>query len=71
MTRETPSSSTICRARCASDVRGVEHDLAKRWKDPAFPSSFPHFNTEEYWNRETRDLEEQLARCEEIALRGY
>ena len=45
--------------------------IAKRWKDPAFPAAFPHFNTEEYWNRETRDLEEQLARAEEIALRGY
>jgi Ser/Thr protein kinase RdoA (MazF antagonist) len=45
--------------------------IARRWKDPAFPSAFPHFNTEEYWNRETRDLEEQLARAEEIALRGY
>ncbi len=31
--------------------------IARRWKDPAFPSAFPHFGTAEYWERETRDLE--------------
>lgn len=41
--------------------------IAKRWKDPAFPQSFPHFNTEQYWARETADLEEQLERCEQAA----
>ncbi len=35
--------------------------IARRWEDPAFPSAFPHFGTEEYWENETRDLEEQLA----------
>lgn len=44
--------------------------IAKRWHDPAFPKSFPHFNTEEYWARETRDLEEQLVRCEQAALQS-
>jgi Ser/Thr protein kinase RdoA (MazF antagonist) len=34
--------------------------VARRWKDPAFPRSFPHFNTEEYWEKETIDLENQL-----------
>jgi len=34
--------------------------IARRWKDPAFPSAFPHFGTGEYWENETRDLEEQL-----------
>lgn len=34
--------------------------IARRWKDPAFPAQFPHFNTEEYWQRETLDLEEQV-----------
>lgn len=41
--------------------------VAKRWHDPAFPPSFPHFNTDEYWMRETTDLEDQLRRCEERA----
>jgi len=36
--------------------------IAKRWADPAFPDAFPHFGTEEYWQNETRDLEEQLER---------
>lgn len=35
--------------------------LARRWHDPAFPAAWPHFGTEEYWRRETEDLEELLA----------
>jgi len=35
--------------------------IARRWQDPAFPSAFPHFGTEEYWVKELNDLEEQLA----------
>jgi hypothetical protein len=35
--------------------------LARRWHDPAFPVAWPHFGTEEYWRRETEDLEELLA----------
>ncbi|HXO22726.1 MAG TPA: serine/threonine protein kinase, partial [Thermoanaerobaculia bacterium] len=34
---------------------------ARRWHDPAFPAAWPHFGTDEYWERETDDLEEQLA----------
>ncbi len=36
--------------------------IARRQDDPAFPDAFPHFGSEEYWERETRDLEEQLER---------
>ena len=36
--------------------------IARRWGDPVFPDAFPHFGTEEYWDRETRDLEEQAER---------
>ena len=43
--------------------------IARRWQDPAFPEAFPHFNTEQYWEKETVDLEEQLLRCEERAAR--
>lgn len=35
--------------------------LARRWHDPAFPAAWPHFGTPDYWQRETDDLEEQLA----------
>jgi len=35
--------------------------LARRWHDPAFPAAWPHFGTDEYWERETADLEEQVA----------
>jgi Ser/Thr protein kinase RdoA (MazF antagonist) len=38
--------------------------IARRWEDPAFPATFPHFGSEDYWERETRDLEEQLERIE-------
>ena len=34
--------------------------LARRWHDPAFRAGWPHFGTVEYWEGETRDLEEQL-----------
>jgi Ser/Thr protein kinase RdoA (MazF antagonist) len=36
--------------------------IARRWEDPAFPEAFPHFGTAEYWENETRDLEEQVDR---------
>jgi Ser/Thr protein kinase RdoA (MazF antagonist) len=35
--------------------------LARRWHDPAFPVAWPQFGSLEYWQRETDDLEEQLA----------
>ena len=40
--------------------------IARRWEDRAFPAAFPHFGTVEYWENETRDLEELAARI----LRG-
>ena len=36
--------------------------IAKRWRDRAFPAAFPHFGTPEYWENETRDLEEHVGR---------
>jgi Ser/Thr protein kinase RdoA (MazF antagonist) len=41
--------------------------LARRWHDPAFRAGWPHFGTGEYWERETVDLEEQLAAVREAA----
>jgi len=34
--------------------------IASRWSDPAFPEIFPHFGTEQYWQKETEDLEKQV-----------
>lgn len=34
--------------------------IARRWDDPCFPDAFPHFGTEDYWARETQDLDDQL-----------
>lgn len=43
-------------------VRFVRYEgwIARRWEDPAFPAAFPHFGTEDYWEEETRDLEQQI-----------
>ncbi len=41
--------------------------LARRWHDPAFRAGWPHFGTVEYWERETSDLEEQLAAVRKAA----
>jgi Ser/Thr protein kinase RdoA (MazF antagonist) len=30
--------------------------LARRWHDPTFPATWPHFGTDSYWASETRDL---------------
>lgn len=35
--------------------------LAKRWHDPIFPRTWPHFGSEEYWQEETTALEELVA----------
>ena len=35
--------------------------LAKRWHDPIFPRTWPHFGTEEYWQEDTRALEDLVA----------
>jgi len=36
--------------------------LARRWHDPIFPITWPHFGTDVYWEEQTRDLHEQLER---------
>lgn len=45
--------------------------LARRWQDPAFPMSFPWFNTERYWAEHILELREQMAALDEPALRLY
>ncbi len=32
--------------------------LARRWHDPIFPRTWPHFDSPDYWEDETRDLED-------------
>ncbi len=34
--------------------------IAKRWEDPAFKQSFPHFGTENYWAEQVSDLRNQI-----------
>lgn len=42
--------------------------LAKRWEDPAFPRSFPWFNTQKYWEEQILTMREQAARLQEPPL---
>ncbi len=32
--------------------------LARRWHDPVFPATWPHFGSEDYWAEETKELED-------------
>lgn len=42
--------------------------LAQRWEDPAFPVSFPWFNTTRYWGEHILELREQIAALNEPPL---
>jgi Ser/Thr protein kinase RdoA (MazF antagonist) len=42
--------------------------LAQRWDDPAFPASFPFFNTQRYWQDQILGLREQAAALDEPPL---
>lgn len=42
--------------------------LARRWSDPAFPHSFPWFNSGRYWEEQILSLREQAARMNEPVL---
>lgn len=45
--------------------------LGRRWQDPAFPRSFPWFNTPRYWAGQILALREQLAALAEPPLRVF
>ncbi len=42
--------------------------LARRWDDPAFPRTFPWFNSMQYWGEHILELREQMAALQEPAL---
>lgn len=39
--------------------------LARRWHDPIFPRTWPHFTTERYWTDQTADLEDLVTTIKE------
>ncbi|MBB3167018.1 serine/threonine protein kinase [Simiduia aestuariiviva] len=45
--------------------------LARRWDDPAFPKTFPWFNTERYWAEHILELREQMSALQEEPLRLF
>lgn len=49
----------------AARILKISSWIARRWKETTFQSTFPHFGTELYWERETRDLEELVMRLGE------
>jgi len=44
--------------------------IARRWDDPAFPTAFPWFNTQRYWQDRILELREQVALMDEPPLRA-
>lgn len=40
--------------------------IAKRWHDPIFKKTFDQFGTLQYWQNQTQDLREQLARISQL-----
>ncbi len=54
-------------------LRMIHHAawLARRWQDPAFPASFPWFNTVRYWQDHILALREQLAVLQEPDFSRY
>jgi Ser/Thr protein kinase RdoA (MazF antagonist) len=57
-------------AESLRSLRMLHHSawLARRWEDPAFPASFPWFNTTQYWGEQILALREQLGNLQEPAL---
>ena len=51
-------------------LRMIHHSawLAKRWDDPAFPRTFPWFNSIQYWGEHILELREQMAALQEPSL---
>ena len=45
----------------AARILKISSWIARRWEESTFRSTFPHFGTDLYWERETRDLEELIA----------
>jgi len=42
--------------------------LCRRWQDPAFPHSFPWFNTQRYWEEQVLMLKEQMSALQQPPL---
>jgi len=42
--------------------------IGRRWDDPAFPSAFPWFNTQRFWQDKILELREQIALMQEEPL---
>jgi Ser/Thr protein kinase RdoA (MazF antagonist) len=48
----------------AARILKISSWIARRWSEPTFSSTFPHFGTDLYWERETADLEALVAQLE-------
>ena len=67
---ERLSADLICARGALRTLRMIHYAgwLALRWDDPAFPASFPWFNTQRYWQDQILGLREQCAAMDESPL---
>jgi Ser/Thr protein kinase RdoA (MazF antagonist) len=66
-----PSELTLIETYRTLRLMNYSAWLARRWDDPAFPLSFPWFNTENYWAGHILELREQLSALDEAPLVIY
>jgi len=64
-----PSELVLIEALRTMRIMHYSAWLARRWQDPAFPLSFPWFNTERYWAEHILELREQMSALDEPTLR--
>ncbi len=64
------NDSELCLIEPLRTLRMINYAawIARRWTDPAFPSTFTWFNTERYWAEHVLQLREQFANLQEPAL---
>jgi Ser/Thr protein kinase RdoA (MazF antagonist) len=62
------NSSELYLIEALRTLRILQHSawIAKRWQDPAFPRSFPWFNTPKYWQDQLQDIQEQTEKLEQL-----
>lgn len=60
--------SWLCLIEPLRALRFVHYSawIARRFGDPIFQRTFPHFGTVQYWEREVMDLREQIARVDDL-----
>ncbi len=63
----------ICLIEALRSLRLLHYSawIARRWEDPAFPLSFPWFNTLRYWQEQLQFLQKQLDLLDEHVIEHF